>query len=196
MLRAGDFLQALNAAGRGDGERVVAQAYECACDRAAEQRLTDLCREIWGTLTQVTFRPPLAYGEEDDFLQSARAGDLPAGDHFLLLMSFTAVPEDENQGVLVDGLTQLISQNGLYRQLLVMLDATEFRRRMGEAVFKERRPDRERAWTRLLAPHGVEYRAVGAARQGGRRAARRLAAAGGGDVKLANPWKARDHRLV
>jgi hypothetical protein len=161
--RADDpYFRRLLSAGRGGGEMAVVLPYGFAPDTAARERLRAFLHELWGGRLRIDFKEPVAYGAEDEFLAGAAAADAARGDYVVIWMNLAATPEDENHGALIEGLVLRAEESTNARGLLVLLDATAYRERMGEAGFENRIAERRTAWRRMLSVHGIGFAVAGA----------------------------------
>lgn len=140
-----------NALGCAGNARIV--PYGLQLSDAARERAVRLLTAALGQKTRVHVDPPIAYGAEDEWL-AGEGEQLAAGDQLILLFSLASTPEAENHGALVQGVRKRIGTTGT--QLLVLLDDTNFRRKLGTGASAQRRlQERLDTWKSVLAATGV-----------------------------------------
>ena len=133
---------------------VVPYAYEPAPDSLA--RLRSLLPPALGENLAVDSRAPVAYGDEESFIQ--HLGDRGGGivDVIVLLLSLAATPEDENHGAVISGVRAWMTTSGRHAQLLVLVDEGPYATRMAsQGGAKERLLERRRAWCDFIAARGL-----------------------------------------
>ncbi len=123
-------------------------------------RLRDTARAalhgVWGGALVVEFAPPVAYGDEEEFLASQPFDRDP--DYLVYLAPLSSTPEEESQGLLVTGLREKLAASETGRGFLVLLDPSEFLARLDGLPEKERRlAERRQAWERLLVSRGLRF---------------------------------------
>jgi hypothetical protein len=123
---------------------VVSYAY--APSAGALSQLTALLRSALGSGSAVNVREQIPYGEEQAFLGSL-AIDKEGGEPFVLLLNLAATPEDENHGVLIDGLRDRLARGAYRAPLLVVIDEGPYAQRMAaHGGAGERMSERRRTW--------------------------------------------------
>jgi hypothetical protein len=107
-----------------------------------------------GEKVRLSFDPPVAYGEEDQWL-SANAGALLGNDYLVLLFSLASTPEAENHGAFALAVRKQVE--GGPTHLLILLEEGALRRRLQGSPSAERRlTERRRSWAAVLAGAGLE----------------------------------------
>ena len=92
------------------------------------------------------FSDPISYGEEDE-------AQFEAADYQVLVLNFSATPEEESQGRLVRAFREQLAGTGL-----VLLEAGPFRERFGGlGEFERRLQERRAAWDGILGKAGVGF---------------------------------------
>jgi hypothetical protein len=133
---------------------VVSYAY--APSAVALSRLGTLLRSALGPELAVNVRHQIPYGEEQAFLSSV-AVDKETGELFVLLLNLAATPEDENHGVLIDGLRDRLAQGAYRAPLLVVIDEGPYAERMAaQGGAAERMSERRRTWETFARGRDVE----------------------------------------
>ena len=101
---------------------------------------------MWGGQLWVEFADPISYGDEDD-------AQFDQADYQVLVLNFSATPEEESQGRLVRRFWDQLRGVGL-----VLLEAAPFRERFGElGEFERRLAERRAAWDGILGKAGVRF---------------------------------------
>ena len=149
------------------GESQVAEVipYAFSPESKVRDSVRGLLHSLWGGGIYPEFRDPVEYGDEDDYLEDP----LPDEPKYtVLLMNFSATPEDEAHGYLGKSLRDRVEasesasagvNNG--RSLLVLLDATSFSERFAELPeFSRRVEERRAAWERVMKRSGLEVATV------------------------------------
>jgi hypothetical protein len=133
---------------------VVPFAYEPAANSLA--RLRTLLGAEMGEHLGIDLRAPVRYGDEEVFVHNVgdRGGEL--ADVIVLLATLAATPEDENHGLVIEGLRDWMAKHRPQAQLVVMVDEAPYAARMPA----ERVAERRRAWQAFIAARGVEPRFV------------------------------------
>jgi hypothetical protein len=133
---------------------VLPYAYEPSANTLA--RLRALLPSALGETLAVDSRAPVAYGDEESFLQHLghRGGGI--ADVIVLLFNLAATPEDENHGVVIAGVRDWLTTNGRHAQLLVLVDLGPYAARMAsQGGAEERMAERRRAWHDFVAARGL-----------------------------------------
>jgi hypothetical protein len=143
----------------GQGIAVAIQPFAAEPDPARLADLRSVVRRLWPDTGAVAIQPTLAYGEEDEGLESlawpapANAGPPRPSTRLVLLMSLSATPEREVHGELVRALDARAAQSARDDQgaLAVALDARAFRRQFDGLPEAERRlRERRAAWEKVV----------------------------------------------
>jgi hypothetical protein len=109
-------------------------------------RLRAFAHQLWGGQLWVEFADPIAYGDEE-------AAVFEQADHQILLLNFSATPEDESQGRLVKRFRDQLAGDGL-----ILIEAAPFRERFGGlGEFDRRLNERGEAWAAVLGRANVGY---------------------------------------
>lgn len=108
----------------------------------------------------VDVREPIAYGREDAI--GAAVSDGAAPGTIALLFTSAATPEEESHGRVIDGAREAAQARAV--PLRAIVDEGTYMGRMGADLFVPRVEERRRAWSRLLAAHGIEASFVDLAR--------------------------------
>ena len=147
------YVRRLLRAARGGGSMVRVLPYSFHPGERGQRHLQRALGELLGEKTQVRIDPPVAYGEEDDWL-AATAGESEAADHLLLLFNLASTPEAENHGALVSGVARRALAGGAAPAIL--LDASAYRQRLaGQSGADARLLARYQAWQAMLAGSGL-----------------------------------------
>lgn len=106
---------------------------------------------------EIDFRQPsVDYGTEENWAASF-APPVPA-ECLVLAMSFSATPEEDSQGILVEGAQNWLRTNRPKGRLLVLLDRSEFEVRMRSLPEAESRlKQRKAAWERFFNGYGLQF---------------------------------------
>lgn len=120
---------------------------QCQPDSPLRDSLRAILQHLWGGQVIVDFQPAVAYGEEDECLESLT--ELPS--HLVLLLPFAVTPEHEVHGTLAHGLQQKVTSHSGALRALVVLDATVFEARLQGMPERARRvSERLSAWEKVL----------------------------------------------
>lgn len=141
---------------------VLPYAYEPAPEALAGLR--SLLPAALGENLAVDFRAPVAYGDEDAFLQ--HLGDRGGGvaDALVLLFNLAATPENENHGAVLSGVRDWLLANRRHAQLLVLIDESPYVARMAaQGGAQERIAERRRAWQDFVGGRGLSACIIGLA---------------------------------
>lgn len=133
---------------------VLPYAYEPTANALA--RLRTLLPPALGENLAVDSRAPVAYGDEESFLQHLgnRGGGIV--DVIVVLCNLAATPEDENHGAVIAGVRDWLTTSARHAQLLVLVDEGPYAARMAsEGGAKERLVERRRAWRDFIAARGL-----------------------------------------
>ena len=147
---------------RGDATNVYAVPYSGELDPAAADALREHLQRLEGTAVELHVCPPVAYGTEaSEWLERAlsdRRGTSPAAppnERWLaLVMSLAQTPEGEVHGELIGKLLERAA--ALRYRLILVVDASGYRRRLaGTQVEQRRLEERREAWNRMAARRGL-----------------------------------------
>jgi hypothetical protein len=133
---------------------VVPFAYEPAPNSLA--RLRTLLGAEMGEHLAIDLRAPVRYGEEEAFVREVADQGGQLADVVVLLASLAATPEEENHGLVIEGLRDWLAKHRPRAQLVVMVDEGPYAPRVPADRLEERR----RAWQAFVAARGVEARFV------------------------------------
>lgn len=133
---------------------VVPLAYEPASNSLA--RLRALLGAEMGEHLAIDLRAPVRYGEEEAFVRNVADQGGQLADVVVLLASLAATPEEENHGLVIEGLRDWLAKHRPQAQLVVMVDEGPYAARVPAARLQERRA----AWQAFVAARGVEARFV------------------------------------
>ena len=140
-----------NAAGHAPRVRVVPYGFELPGQEAGQ--LKALLAQVLGDKTVVEIDPPVAYGQEDQWL-AAHESQIRGADQLILLFNLSSTPEAENHGAMASGLRQRL---GTGLEVSVLLDDSAFmRRHRGQPSAPRRLEERLQAWKTVLAAAGME----------------------------------------
>ena len=140
----------LRAAG-GEAGRVQVTPYAYTPDPATKSAFTAALARALGDGAQVSFDPPVTYGEEENWL-AAHPPD-PGIDYRVLLFSLAATPESENHGAFANGVAKALPAGTV---LAALVDEGPFRSPFErQAGFADRIGARSAAWRSVLAEAGI-----------------------------------------
>ena len=109
-------------------------------------RLRAFAHRLWGGQLWVEFSDPISYGDEDE-------AEFEAADYQVLVLNFSATPEEESQGRLVRRFLDQLKGTGL-----VLVEAAPFRERFGDlGEFDRRMAERRSAWDGILGKSGIGF---------------------------------------
>ena len=107
-----------------------------------------------GEKVSVSFDPPVAYGQEDEWI-AANARELSESDFLVLLFSLSSTPEAENHGAFARAVRKQLGNGST--SLIVLLEEGALRRRLEGSPSAERRlAERRQSWSAVLAGSGLE----------------------------------------
>jgi hypothetical protein len=109
-----------------------------------------------GETLAVDSRAPVAYGDEESFLQhlGERGGGI--ADVIVLLFNLAATPEDENHGAVIAGVRDWLTASRRHTLLLVLVDEGPYAARMAsQGGAAERVAERRRAWHDFVVARGL-----------------------------------------
>jgi hypothetical protein len=133
---------------------VVPLAYEPAPNSLA--RLRTLLGAEMGEHLAIDLRAPVRYGEEEAFVANIGDQGGQLADVVALVASLAATPEEENHGLVIEGLRDWLARHRPQAQLSVMIDEAPYAARVPADRLEERRA----AWKAFVAARGVEARFV------------------------------------
>jgi hypothetical protein len=139
-----------DAVGRARRVRVVPYGFEFTGQVVGT--LKRLLVEVLGEKVTVEVDPPVAYGNEDQWLE-AHGERLTGSDQVILLFNLASTPEAENHGAMVTGVRQRLGNSV---ELSVLIDDSAFvHRHRGQASAQRRIEERLSAWAAVLGADGV-----------------------------------------
>jgi len=133
---------------RGDATVVRVIPYSFHPPERTQRQLERLLADVLGEKTRMMLEPPIAYGDEDEWLGRLDLKDGEA-DHLVVLFNLSATPEAENHGALVQGLRRRIAAAKSGAGLTVLLDESAMRQRLGPDG-EGRIASRRAAWETML----------------------------------------------
>lgn len=131
---------------------VVPYAYEPPAEAMARLR-TRIGAEM-GEHLSIDARPPVRFGEEEQFVAALGDGGAALADVVVLLMNLAATPEEENHGAALEGLRDWLARERPRAQLAVLVDEGPYAQRM-EGV-AGRLEERRKAWQSFIAARGLQ----------------------------------------
>ena len=143
---AGDYIERLLKT--REGGNLVARLIPHRMELGSKERdrLRAFVHGLWGGQLWVEFADPIGYGEEEEAV-------FEKADYQVLVLNYSATPEDESQGRLVRAFRDQLVGAGL-----VLLEATPFRERFGGlGEFERRMAERREAWDGILGNAGVRF---------------------------------------
>lgn len=154
VTKDGYFLRLL-AAERGEGQSAAIFSYSYRPSKLAEEGLRTLLLDVLGNRALPGAIRALDYGVEwNEVSTDARLRDSSC---LVLLFNAAQSPEQEVHGHFLEGARDSLRERD--RQVLVLVDESRYRERLGAGVDGERRiSERRRAWERLVREVG--FRAV------------------------------------
>lgn len=131
---------------RGDPATLVVIPYGSKMSEQAVNSLQNTFRRFYGVRSQVTLRPTVPFGDEDDF--AVNEADQNAST-VAILFSLSATPELENQGQFV---LNTAGQLPTTTRLMVMIDEAAFIKRFPDNL--DRLQQRQAAWRKTISVTG------------------------------------------
>jgi hypothetical protein len=104
----------------------------------------------------IDLRAPVRYGDEETFVRDAGGQGAALADVVVLLTTLAATPEDENHGLVIEGLRGWLAKHRPQAQLVVMIDEAPYAAR----VPADRLAERRETWRAFVAARGAEPRFV------------------------------------
>ncbi len=136
------------------GQPVDAVPYAFEPPPGADRALVRVLEAALGSSVRLALRAPVAYGAEDEFLRSL-GGDGLAGSAVAIVCNLAGTPEAENHGALIGGLRDAVQRRRRGGRALVVVDASAYARRMGDAL-AARVDERATTWLEFARGYGVE----------------------------------------
>jgi hypothetical protein len=133
---------------------VVPFAYEPGGNTVASLRT--LLASDMGEHLAIDLRAPVRYGDEEVFVAAVGEQGGMLADIVVVLVTLAATPEDENHGLVIQGLRDWIAAHRPQVQLVVMVDEAPYAARMPP----ERVAERRAAWQAFITARGTEPRFV------------------------------------
>ena len=142
------YVRRLIRSAAGDAAVVRVIPYSFHPPERARRKLERVLADVLGERTRIVVEPVIAYGTEDEWLESV---DLHAqdADHLVILFNLATTPEAENHGALIAGLRRRIVEAKSGAGLVVLLDESAMRERLGEGS-ESRIETRRGAWESML----------------------------------------------
>jgi len=150
----GYYLRLL-ATDRGQGVHASVHAYSYSPSKLAEEGLQALLLDVFGNRARLEFKGTLGYGTE--WGEGGSPSRLEAADCCVLLFNAAQSPEQEVHGHFLEGARAALDQGASGARVLVLIDETRYRARMGSGEDGLRRTqERQRAWARLVKETGFK----------------------------------------
>jgi hypothetical protein len=152
LVHARDLL-----AGQGvdtGGQRAAVVPYAFELPPGSDGALTRVLEAAVGSSVRLAVQPPVAYGAEDEYLRGL-ASDGPSGGVVAIVCNLAGTPEAENHGTLIAGLRDAVLRQGRSGRTIVVVDASAYARRMGDAL-ASRVAERSATWLEFVRGYGVE----------------------------------------
>lgn len=156
------YFRRLLAADLGETTRVEAIPYSLRVDAGGAATLTRALHDLAGHHARVRIHAAVEYGADPEELLREAAGPPPDGPAvaerwMVVAFGLAQSPEPEVHGEYIRRLRGWVAQAPAARRLLVMVDASGFRRRLAASgVEAERAEERRRAWDRMLRGVGLQ----------------------------------------
>jgi hypothetical protein len=158
------YFRRLLGASPGTAPTVRLVCYSYHLPAAGRQVLAQLLRDALGEGLRLPDPEIVDYGAEDEYLAQIAGSTASPVDWLLLVFSLAGTPEHETHGRLCDGLARLVSEGRCGRRLLVLVEESAYRGRLGaEAGAPVRLAQRRKAWRNALSGHDVGMIDLGAA---------------------------------
>ncbi len=152
--RGDPYFRRLLGASPGTAPTVRFVCYSYHLPATGRQALAQLLRDALGEGLRLPDPEIVDYGAEDEYLAQLAGSTAPPADWMVLVFSLAGTPEHETHGRLCDGLAQLVSEGRCARRLLVLVDESAYRGRLGaEAEAPVRLAQRRKAWRNALSGH-------------------------------------------
>lgn len=152
---AAPYFRRLVAEHRGEAAAVDVLPYSYALSGAAAERLRQQLQTMDGTPVELRLAAPLPYGAD----AAEAIGALPPANNraerwLALVVNAAQPPEPEVHGELLRELLDLSGRSG--RRLVLVVDSSDYVRRLGEGPVAARRlAERRQSWDRAAASAGV-----------------------------------------
>ena len=145
----GYFLRLL-ASDRGQGVHVAVQPYSYKPTKFTEEGLLALLLDVFGNRAHLDLKSGLEYG-----IEWSELGFELGSDSVVLLFNAAQSPEQEVHGHFLEGGRAALDCGDSAARVLVLVDETSYRERLGADSEGERRlGERRRAWERLAREAG------------------------------------------
>jgi uncharacterized protein DUF2868 len=125
-------------------------AYEPSSE--ALERLRTWLPTVIGAPLPIDLRAAVAYGGEDEFVQSIAGRGGEVADIVVLLFSLATTPEDDSHGAFITGVRDWLAGKRRDARVRVVIDEAPYAARMGADRVEERR----RAWREFVAARGLQ----------------------------------------
>lgn len=154
VARDGYYLHLL-ASDRGQGIHASIHSYSYSPSKLAEEGLQALLLDVFGNRARLDFKGTLEYGTEWGEHGSSAA---PKGaDCSVFMFNAAQSPEQEVHGHFLEGAHAALDKGDSAARVLVLVDETRYRARMGSGEDGVRRTqERQRAWSRLVKEAGFK----------------------------------------
>jgi hypothetical protein len=136
------------------GQPADAVPYAFELPPGADRALTRVLEAVMGSNVRLAVHPPVAYGAEDAYLQGHAVAP-PSSGVVAIVCNLAGTPEAENHGTLIAGLRDAMQRRGRTGRALVVVDASAYARRMGDAL-ASRVAERSTTWLEFVRGYGVE----------------------------------------
>lgn len=145
----------LLASDRGQGLHASIHSYSYSPSKLAEEGLQALLLDVFGNRARLDFKGTLEYGTE--WGEHGSPAALESADCSVLMFNAAQSPEQEVHGHFLEGAHAALDQGDSAARVLVLVDETRYRARMGNGEDGVRRTqERRRAWSRLVKEAGFK----------------------------------------
>lgn len=135
--------------------RMRVMPYSYTVDEVSEAGLRRIALALLGDRAEIALRPSVAYGAESAAVDGLDLSDARIAAN-VALFSLAATPETENHGAFLDVLKAVLQPETGARPLLVVIDESGYRRRLGaQSGVSERLDERRSAWMTFCAARGL-----------------------------------------
>lgn len=152
-----DTLQRLARQALGQELGIALVPFNVDLSPARSEAARQLLHRVWPAAGRVDFHAPVAYGDEDDWLDGVDFSAEPARGRtslpprLALVMSLSATPENEVHGELLRALQERVPVSTEETGLVLLLDTEPFRAQFDTLPeFERRLRERRAAWDRLV----------------------------------------------
>lgn len=146
------YIRRLLRSAEGQGSLVRILPYAFHPPQAHARKLERLLADLLGDKARIAIEPPVAYGEEDEWLAAAASAPQDEADQWIAWFNLASTPEAENHGAFAAGLAARSGGAGL----ALLLDESAYRARLaGQSGAEGRLAARRSAWTAMLGQAGL-----------------------------------------